>query len=223
MKGTKLALLLLLSTTLQSHAEFSATIGVVSDYIFRGNTQTDGKPALQLGAGYHHSTGAYVGFWGSNVDDDGDDSFELDFYGGYGFSFYKWFFDVSYVSYNYPENEEEVDDGFGNRITQDVSVLESTDEVIVGIGRGFLNLTYAYNLDELYEYAKIGADFALNRDINLNIGVGLNNPAEGPNDADYLLGLSVDFRSFLLDMNYTATDSSEAGEDRLTFGIRKEY
>ena len=223
MKFTKLALVLLLTTAMETHAEFSATIGVVSDYVWRGNTQTDEKPALQLGAGYHHSSGFYGGLWGSNVDDGGDDSYEIDVYGGYGFSFNKWFFDLSYVSYNYPKNERRVLNSDGDVVTIDESVLESTDEVILGIGRGFLNLMHAYNLDELYEYTKIGADFALNRNINLNLGVGLNNPAVGPNDADYLLGLSVDFNSFLLDMNYTATDSSEAGDDRLTFGIRKEY
>ena len=50
-----------------AQAQFSANIGAVTDYRFRGISQTLGKPALQGGADYAHSSGLYVGTWLSTV------------------------------------------------------------------------------------------------------------------------------------------------------------
>lgn len=54
---------------------------VVSDYRFRGFSQTGEEPTIQGGFGLTHSSGLYVGTWGSGV------SFangtELDVYGGF--------------------------------------------------------------------------------------------------------------------------------------------
>jgi uncharacterized protein (TIGR02001 family) len=46
----------------------SATVGLVSDYDFRGITQTLNDPAFQLGLTYTGDSGVYYGLWGSNVD-----------------------------------------------------------------------------------------------------------------------------------------------------------
>ena len=42
-------------------------VGLYSQYIFRGLTQTDRKPALQGGVDLTHSSGFYLGAWGSNI------------------------------------------------------------------------------------------------------------------------------------------------------------
>ena len=48
---------------------FSWNLGVTSDYVFRGITQTDFDPALQGGLDYAFGdSGWYVGAWASNVD-----------------------------------------------------------------------------------------------------------------------------------------------------------
>lgn len=52
----------------------SATVGLVSDYDFRGITQTLNDPAFQLGLTYTSDTGLYYGLWGSNVDFQGGDA-----------------------------------------------------------------------------------------------------------------------------------------------------
>lgn len=49
---------------------FPASISLVSDYIFRGQTQTWGNPALQLSIEADHQSGFYASFWGSNVTSD---------------------------------------------------------------------------------------------------------------------------------------------------------
>ena len=46
---------------------FPSSIGMVSDYIWRGQTQTWGKPAVQAGIEADHVSGFYAGVWGSNV------------------------------------------------------------------------------------------------------------------------------------------------------------
>ena len=68
---------------------FEAEIGLVSEYVDRGISNSDGNPALQGGISYSIDTGigdsaAYVGFWGSSVDfdDGGEATVELDWYFG---------------------------------------------------------------------------------------------------------------------------------------------
>lgn len=64
-------------------------IGLFSQYIFRGLTQTREDPALQGGVDYTHASGFYAGAWGSNISWLNDansyksSSVELDVYGGY--------------------------------------------------------------------------------------------------------------------------------------------
>jgi uncharacterized protein (TIGR02001 family) len=46
---------------------FTGNMTIASDYIFRGLTQTKGKPAIQGGFDYAHPSGFYVGTWLSNI------------------------------------------------------------------------------------------------------------------------------------------------------------
>jgi hypothetical protein len=51
---------------------FSANIGAVSNYIWRGVTQTGDQAAIQGGLDVAHESGFYAGTWASNIDwDDG--------------------------------------------------------------------------------------------------------------------------------------------------------
>jgi uncharacterized protein (TIGR02001 family) len=62
---------------------------LVSDYFFRGITQTWGKPAIQGGADFSHESGIYLGTWASNVSGNqyAGGSMEWDMYGGYLYKF----------------------------------------------------------------------------------------------------------------------------------------
>lgn len=95
----------------ESPHTLTGNVGVYSQYIFRGLTQTDRKPALQGGFDYAHSSGIYVGTWMSNVSwlrDFGaytaGGSLEMDFYGGYKGTFGKsdFGYDVGLLQYYYP-------------------------------------------------------------------------------------------------------------------------
>jgi uncharacterized protein (TIGR02001 family) len=43
---------------------FSANVGLYTDYIFRGYTQTQNEPAIQGGFDVEHSSGLYAGYLG---------------------------------------------------------------------------------------------------------------------------------------------------------------
>ena len=65
----------------------SANVFLVSDYLFRGITQTWGKPAIQGGFDFVHDSGIYLGTWASNVSSNEfpGGSMEWDMYGGYNY------------------------------------------------------------------------------------------------------------------------------------------
>ena len=89
----------------------TANVGLFSEYIFRGLAQTGGKPAVQGGFDYAHSSGFYAGTWASNIswlEDFGAynrSSLEWDLYGGYKNAFpgqEDWNYDVGLLYYYYP-------------------------------------------------------------------------------------------------------------------------
>jgi uncharacterized protein (TIGR02001 family) len=67
----------------------SYNMTLTSDYIYRGQTQTNGGPALQLGVDYKHASGFYFSAWASNISWLRDNysythsNIETDFYAGY--------------------------------------------------------------------------------------------------------------------------------------------
>ncbi|HQR04452.1 MAG: hypothetical protein JSR19_08845 [Proteobacteria bacterium] len=86
----------------------SFNVGVVTDYLFRGVSQTHGDGALQAGVDYAFSNGFYVGAWASSIswvkDYTGKGTTEVDIYGGYrnAFAGGDWNYDVGLITYNYP-------------------------------------------------------------------------------------------------------------------------
>jgi hypothetical protein len=90
-KLTASVLALLIATPALAQEEsspFSVTgsIGLASDYRFRGVSQTDKEMAIQGGITVGHESGFYVGTWGSNLagwGTFGGSNTELDIFGGY--------------------------------------------------------------------------------------------------------------------------------------------
>ena len=76
-------------------AQYSASLTLTSDYVWRGVSQTLGDPAVQGSFDYEHNSGLYAGVWASNVDffdpsapgasvaDDDNADLELDLWLGY--------------------------------------------------------------------------------------------------------------------------------------------
>lgn len=90
----------------------TGNVGVYSQYIFRGLTQTNRAPALQGGADYSHSSGFYAGTWASQITWLTDSTsitgyskgkVEIDLYGGYKGSLGGDVgYDVGLLQYYYP-------------------------------------------------------------------------------------------------------------------------
>lgn len=121
-----------------------------SQYIFRGLTQTHGKPALQGGFDYSHSSGLYAGTWLSNVSWYKDQNagtvsapfalgktnsfgLEWDLYAGWKGELAKdWTYDLGGIRYWYPGRYENT--GAYRR--------PDTTELYAGIGYRWLSLKY---------------------------------------------------------------------------------
>jgi uncharacterized protein (TIGR02001 family) len=132
----------------------TANVGLFSEYIFRGISQTAGKPAVQGGFDYAHSSGLYLGTWGSNISwlqDFGTydrSSMEWDFYGGYKANFpgsEDWTYDVGALYYYYP----------GHRYTGSVSA--DTFELYGAVGWKWLSAKVSYSLLDYFGARPTGA------------------------------------------------------------------
>lgn len=82
---------------------------VVSDYRFRGVSQTDKNFAVQGGITVSHESGFYVSVWGSSVDSYVTASLaghqEIDISGGYKHTFNGTTFDIGALYYVYPKTK----------------------------------------------------------------------------------------------------------------------
>ena len=126
------ALALTLAAT-AAQAELTGTVTGVSDYDFRGISQTGKDPAIQGSIDYSHSSGFYVGAWASSSLDFGnccDEQWELDTYGGFRGG-EDITYDVGVIWYSYPGTNVNVDYG----------------EVYAGLGWKFLSAKVWYSPD----------------------------------------------------------------------------
>ena len=120
----------------------SGSVGLFSQYIFRGLTQTDRNPALQGNFDINHSSGLYLGMWGSNVSwlrdkygnaTDGSvtsdstyyrsgGNLEIDVYGGFKSEIGKTGLgiDIGALQYYYPGTERGRDQAFAKANTTEV-------------------------------------------------------------------------------------------------------
>lgn len=88
----------------------TANVGLTSDYVFRGVSQTQGGPAVQGGFDYSHASGLYVGTWASNVEwvstgYKDNNSLEIDLYGGYRGALGDFGYDLGVITYYYPGDQ----------------------------------------------------------------------------------------------------------------------
>jgi uncharacterized protein (TIGR02001 family) len=87
---------------------FSFNVGVVTDYRFRGISQSRLRPALQGGVDFAHDSGFYLGLWASTIKilkdvPGGKGDLELDLYGGYKGKINDNFaYDLGVLRYQYP-------------------------------------------------------------------------------------------------------------------------
>ncbi|WP_100642685.1 TorF family putative porin [Alteromonas facilis] len=150
MKLKKLAALtaLAISSTMVSHtasAGWSANLGLMTDYHFRGLQQAESASAY-AGADYESEEGFYVGTWAAEV----EDGLEVDLYGGYGTEFENGVgMSVGFTTYQYTGDFD-----------------SAYNELNFGISYGFISASYNIgdwdgvvgdeaNTESKYEYVEV--------------------------------------------------------------------
>ncbi|UAK25092.1 TorF family putative porin [Sphingomonas nostoxanthinifaciens] len=90
----------------------SGSAGLVTDYRFRGVSQSDNKAAIQGGLTASHESGLYASFWASNLagwGQFGGANMELDLVGGYKLKLGGGTLDVGLTWYMYPGGSDKTD------------------------------------------------------------------------------------------------------------------
>jgi Bacterial protein of unknown function (Gcw_chp) len=135
----------------QSPPLVTGSVCFVSDYRYRGLSQTMRRPAVQGILDYTHQSGVYLGTFGSNVDGTthyyNNTSLEWDFYGGYKkTSFFKRFPDLAYnaglIYYYYP----------GGQTHKPHSVHYNTAEFYVELSYKWLSVRYWQTLTNYFGF-----------------------------------------------------------------------
>ena len=175
----------------------SANVGLTSDYLWRGMTQTDGAPAISGGIDYDAGNGIYVGTWASNVDFGDDATYEWDLYAGYAGEVEGFSYDVGAIYYAYPNGDD-----------------SDFSELYASVGYGFLTLGVATLLDADWDadfaddfYYSADAAFEVAEGLELGFHVGYYDIDAGDSQTDYSVSLSKN------NFTFTVADSDIDGED----------
>ena len=211
---------------------FTANVGVVSNYIFRGISQSQHRPAIQGGVDYAHASGLYAGLWASQVNwtDRPDWTYqknnhvEVDVYGGYKGTIGDVGYDVGFIRYFYPGDFRATVGGAPN-------VTANTSEVYVGATWNIVSLKYnhvvsqnifgwggtgANNTSEGSGYIDLTVTYPVNETVNVIAHVGrqnIKNTVETGLPASYTdwkLGVTKDFGFGIVGVNYTDTNAKGA-------------
>jgi uncharacterized protein (TIGR02001 family) len=88
----------------EASSPLTYNLGLSTDYVFRGVSQTGGDPQVFAGADYEQN-GLYAGAWTSNVDFGEGEELELDLYGGWKPEALGFTFDVGALFYAFPASD----------------------------------------------------------------------------------------------------------------------
>lgn len=95
------------------YADVEGSVGVSSDYFYRGVSQNDGNPAVNLELEWSRD-GFYAGTWGGQVDFGNEVKYEYDFWVGYALAITdNMAVDVGLIQYNYDNSIEDSEEVYG--------------------------------------------------------------------------------------------------------------
>jgi uncharacterized protein (TIGR02001 family) len=141
---------------------FSFNVGAVTDYRYRGISQSGLNPALQGGIDFTHKSGFYLGAWGSTIkwikDAGGDANVELDFYGGYKGTAGPVAYDVGFLRYQYPSSA--------------LVVSPNTTELYIAGTVGPATLKYSHAVTNLFGFADSKNSGYLDASASFDLGSG---------------------------------------------------
>ena len=208
----------------QSPFSVAGNLGIFSQYVFRGLTQTDRKPAFQGGFDVTHSNGLYAGTWGSNISwlrDAGvatrGGTVEWDFYAGYKHAIDDDFaLDAGVLHYDYP-----------GRYVAGATNPDTTELYVAGAWK-WLSLKYSHAVGNTFGvphsrnsgYLDLSANYPITEQFTLNAHVGhqaYRGRTDGVDNGDALtytdwkLGLTWSANAWNVGAYYTDTNAKDAG------------
>ncbi len=243
-----LAVAAVAASTLSTGAAMAAdtlafNAGVVTDYRYRGISQSRLEPAVQAGVDYTMASGFYVGAWASTISwikDTGTSnttagvtgSVELDLYAGYKGEITKGLsYDVGVLRYEYVGNKLGRVSGFADA---------NTTEVYGALTYGVFTAKYSHSLTNLFgnvnsknsTYIDLSANFDLGNGLTLTPHAGRqvieNSP--GFSYSDYSITLTKDLgKGLSASLMAVGTDAGRSqytlvnkynGKDALVVGIK---
>lgn len=217
--------------------DLSFNVGLVSDYRYRGISQTRLKPAVQGGVDLGLPGGFYLGAWATNIkwikDAGGDADIEIDVYGGYKTEIAKGLgLDVGVLTYVYPSNKLPTD--------------ANTTELYGALTFGPATLKYSHAVTDTLgnpdsknsSYLDLSAGFEVWDGWTLTPHIG-HQKIKGPTSAfstytDYSLTASKDFSGFVVSAGLVGTDADKGfyaspvngkylGKTSLVGGVKKTF
>jgi uncharacterized protein (TIGR02001 family) len=149
----------------------TANVTVVSDYRFRGISQSNMKPAIQGGFDYAHESGLYIGNWNSSISWIGDLNpgvsapIEMDFYGGFkkeliapGFAS-----DIGVLQYAYPST------GNLTIVNPNTTELYAAQNFTFGPVTGYLK--FSYSVSNAFGNANSSGSYYPDLTVNYDTGI----------------------------------------------------
>lgn len=189
----------------ESPWSLSGTFGVVSDYTFRGISQTGGDAAVQASFTVAHDSGFYFTTWGSNVDfGDGESDLELDLFAGYGFSLGEnTTADLNITYYSYPGSPSDWNYDFVEfigGITHDFGAAK------IGVKAAYSPDTFGGLGDSFWLGGNLTVPFSDFVSVSGNIGEQWYDDAGLTDYFHYDLGITFAYEGATLDLRYIGTD-----------------
>lgn len=182
-------------------SSISGSVTAVSDYLFRGLSQTNRDPAVQAGVEYDHSSGWYIGAWGSNISWLSDassstapisSSLEVDVYAGHRGTFGgDWSYDAGLYEYYYPGSYPS---GFTRPYTLEGYASLSWKTLSLKYSHAFSNLFgFAGSKSSDYLDLSWNYEFVPNWLINAHVGHQTVKNSPGYAYTDWKLGVTRNF------------------------------
>ncbi|MDO7840696.1 TorF family putative porin [Sphingomonas immobilis] len=211
---------------------FSGSATIVSDYRFRGVSQSDKHMAFQAGITATHESGFYAGAWGSNLagwGQFGGSNTELDLIAGYkrslggGVSV-----DVGLTWYMYPGGADKTDfaepyvkvSGTAGPVNLLVGVAYAPEQQALGNWSNTPESRIGDTEDNFYIWGDASTAIPSTPvTVKAHLGYSKGNPGLGPNGTsvtptgsyiDYMVGADITFSPVTFGVSFVGTDISTA-------------
>lgn len=222
-------------STAASAATLTGNFGLVSDYLFRGISQTDEGMALQGGFTLGFENGFYLSTWGSSIKF-GEGSMELDLLAGWAGAINDdWSTDIGIMQYRYPKGDNQTDQFNFNEI---YGKLLYKDLVL---GVAYSNDYFGTDVDQYY-YLSADYSYPVTDAVKLLVHAGFNKfednaqyntfiaagPLSGSDYIDWSVGVATTILGADASIKYAATNISDSADcnlcdDRVVVSLSKTF